>query len=736
MFLTSYPAHNVDIFINLSLIPLNPKTFIYNLLSPHSMKRTHTCGELDKKAENKEVTLQGWVDVRRDHGGLIFVDLRDRHGTTQIVLDPKSKGFEEAEHLRREDCIQVAGKVRLRPAGMANPRMKTGEIEIYISKELIILNKAETPPIEIDDKKVANEEVRMKYRFLDLRRPLMQQRLILRHNVAQVVRNYLSSNGFLEIETPMLVRATPEGARDYLVPSRVHPGKFYALPQSPQLYKQLLMVAGMDRYFQLARCLRDEDLRADRQPEFTQIDIEMSFVDQEDICRMMEGLIKECFSVIGVNVKLPFPRMPYGEAMERYGSDKPDTRFGLELINVSDIVKDSDFQVFTNAIKSGGQVKCINAKDCAKFSRKDIEEMTEFVSIYKAKGLAWMKVNEQGKLESSIIKFFADKVQAEIMKKTSAKKGDLLLFVADHKHFTVNDALGNLRLKLGEKLNLINKDEYKFLWVVDFPLLDYDEDMQRHVAVHHPFTSPKDEDLAILDKDPSKVKAKAYDLTLNGVELGGGSIRIHKREIQEKMFKILGITKAEAEKKFGFLLSAFRFGAPPHGGLAFGFDRMIALMAKVPGNDIREVMAFPKNKAAESTMDGSPSEVDSEQLKELHLKSTAAESFGSVVFDKIVDLLSSSNIKYRIIEHEPVFTSEQAAKVRGTELKQGCKALIVRKGKGYAMAVVSGAKEVDLKKLADVLGEESTRLAGADEVKKVSDCHIGAVPPFCNLFGI
>ncbi|PIN86600.1 aspartate--tRNA ligase [Candidatus Woesearchaeota archaeon CG10_big_fil_rev_8_21_14_0_10_44_13] len=585
------------------------------------MKRTHTCGELGKKEDKKEVTLQGWVDVRRDHGGLIFIDLRDRYGITQIVLDPKSKGFEGAEHLRREDCIQVTGKVRLRPQGMANPKMKTGEIEVYISQQLVILNKAETPPIEIDDNKIANEEVRMKYRFLDLRRPTMQQRLVLRHKVSQIVRNYLSSHNFVEVETPLLMKATPEGARDYLVPSRVHPGKFYALPQSPQLYKQLLMVAGMDRYFQMAKCLRDEDLRADRQPEFTQIDVEMSFIEEKDIQDMMEGLIKECFSAIGTNVKLPFPRMSYAEAMDKYGSDKPDIRFGLELVNVADIAKNSNFEVFTKALQSGGQVKCINAKGCASFSRKDIEELTEFVAIYKAKGLAWAKVNEQGKLESSITKFFPEKVQADLMKKMDAKKGDLLLFVADHKHFTVNDALGNLRLKLAEKLNLINKDEFRFIWIVDFPLVEFDEDLQRHVAVHHPFTSPKDEDIGLLDKEPVKVRAKAYDLTLNGVEIGGGSIRIHKRELQEKMFRVLGITKEEAERKFGFLLDAFRYGAPPHGGLAFGFDRLIAIMAKVPGNDIREVIAFPKNKAAEGPMDGCPSDVPPEQLKELNIKS-------------------------------------------------------------------------------------------------------------------
>ncbi|MBD3313946.1 aspartate--tRNA ligase [Candidatus Woesearchaeota archaeon] len=584
------------------------------------MKRSHTCGELTKKDDKSQVTLQGWVDTRRDHGGLIFIDLRDRHGLTQIALDPASKGFEEAEHLRREDCIQVTGNVRPRPTGMENPKLHTGEIEVYCSKELVILNKSEVPPMDIDDRKLANEEVRMKYRFLDLRRPTMQGRIMLRHKVAQAVRNYLSSEDFLEIETPMLVRATPEGARDYLVPSRVNPGRFYALPQSPQLYKQLLMVSGMDRYFQIVRCFRDEDLRADRQPEFTQIDIEASFVDEEDIYQIMERMMKKLFSIIDVDVNIPFPRITYDEAMDKYGSDKPDMRFGMQLMDVTDIVKDSDFKVFTDAISSGGKVKCINAKSCSEFSRKEIDELIDFVGVYKAKGLAWIKVLEGGKLESSIVKFFSNDIQSEIIKKTGAEKGDLLLFVADHKHFIVDDALGNLRLKLGEKLGLIGKDEYNFIWVTDFPLLEYDEDMQRHIAVHHPFTSPKEEDIEKLDKDPSSVKAKAYDLTLNGVELGGGSIRIHREELQQKMFKTLGITKAEAEKKFGFLLDAFRYGAPPHGGIAFGFDRLIALMAKT--DDIREVIAFPKNKAAESLVDGAPSDVDEAQLKELHIKST------------------------------------------------------------------------------------------------------------------
>ncbi len=698
------------------------------------MKRTHTCGELTKKHEKKKVTLQGWVGTRRDHGGLIFIDLRDRHGITQIVLDPKSKGFEQAEHLRREDCIQVTGDVRPRPKDMENPGLKTGYIEVYVSKELFILNKADTPPLEVDDRKVANEEARMKYRYIDLRRPEMQERLALRHKVAQEARNYLTSKGFLEIETPMLVRATPEGARDYVVPSRVNQGKFYALPQSPQLYKQLLMVSGFDRYFQIVKCFRDEDLRADRQPEFTQIDMEASFVDEEDIFSIVEGMMCRLLEIIGVKVKKPFPRMTYREAMERYGSDKPDTRFGLELVDVTDIVKDSDFEVFTKAISSGGKAKCINAKGCAEFSRKEIEELTDFAAIYGAKGLAWMKVNDKGELESSIMKFFPEKVQKELAGRTGAEKGDLLLFVSDHKHFVVDDSLGNLRLKLGEKLGLIPKDRFSFVWITDFPLLEYDEDMQRHIAVHHPFTSPKEEDLPLMDKDPSNVRARAYDLTLNGVELGGGSIRIRRREVQERMFRVLGITKEEAEQKFGFLLNAFRYGAPPHGGIAFGFDRLIALMAGVPDNDIREVIAFPKNKAAESPVDGAPTDIDPEQLKELSIKSTAEERSG--VFERIKDMLDAKGIDYEVLEHEPVFTSEKAAEARGTGRKQGCKALVVKKQKGYVMAVVSGDSELDLKKLSSVTGESRLRLANAEEVKQVTECHIGSVPPFGNLFDI
>jgi len=582
------------------------------------MKRTNTCGELTKKDVRKEVVLCGWTNSRRDHGGIIFIDLRDRYGLTQIVFDPKHKKkvHSLAESLRREDVIQVKGRVRPRGKGLENPKLKTGEIEVLIDG-LDVLNKAETPPLEVDDRVEINEDIRLKYRYLDLRKPSMQKNLMIRHNAIKAVRDFYDKEGFMEIETPVLAKSTPEGARDYLVPSRVNPSKFYALPQSPQLFKQLLMVSGCDRYFQIVKCFRDEDLRADRQPEFTQIDVEMSFVDEEDIYEIHERLMKEIWKkVLGVELKIPFKRLTYSKAMDKYGSDKPDLRFEMELVDVTSIAKDCDFKVFTDNIKSGGVVKAINVKKSS-LSRKDIDALIEFVKIYGAKGLAWMKYDGK-KLESSVVKFFSDKLQKELVKKLKVEGGDLLLFVSDHKHFVVNDALGNLRVHLGKKLGLIKEKEYNFVWVTDFPLVEFDEDEQKHMAVHHPFTSPKDEDISLLEKDASKVKAKAYDLTLNGVEIGGGSIRIHKREVQEKVFKVLGISAKEANEKFGFLLDAFRYGAPPHGGIAFGMDRIVAILT---GNEsIREVIAFPKTKSAESLMEGSPSEVSEKQLKELNIK--------------------------------------------------------------------------------------------------------------------
>lgn len=580
--------------------------------------RTHTCGELIKKDIGKEVALCGWIQARRDHGGIIFIDLRDRYGLTQIVLDPKhhKESHAKGEHLGREDVLRAKGKVRWRGEGLENPNLRTGEIEI-ITDKLEILNSSQTPPIEIEDRNEMNEDIRLQYRYLDLRRPRMQHNLAVRNKVCKVIRDFYHAENFLEIETPMLAKSTPEGARDYLVPSRVHPGKFYALPQSPQLFKQILMISGCDRYFQIVRCFRDEDLRADRQPEFTQLDVEMSFIDEEDIYALHERLVQKIWKeAVNVDVKLPIRRITYQEAMGRYGSDKPDLRFGLELVDVTDIAKDSSFEVFTKNIQAGGVVKAINVKK-SPLSRKDIDALIEFVKIYDAKGLAWMKYDGKS-LESSVVKFFPEKAQKELVKMLHAEANDLLLFVSDHKHHIVDVALGQLRLHLGKKLELIEPGSFDFVWVTDFPLIEFDENEQKHVAVHHPFTSPKDEDIPLLDQDPKKARAKAYDITVNGVEIGGGSIRIHSPELQEKIFSLVGINKQQANEKFGFLLEAFRFGAPPHGGIAFGLDRICAILT---GNEsIREVIAFPKTKNAESLMEGSPSEVDEKQLKELHLK--------------------------------------------------------------------------------------------------------------------
>jgi len=581
------------------------------------MLRTHTCGQLRKKDIGKTVELSGWVQSYRDHGGVIFIDLRDRYGLTQIVFDPSynKQSHKTANLVRREYVIRIKGKVRYRGDGLVNPKLKTGEIEI-LADEIEILTKSLTPPFEIEDKIDVKEDLKLKYRYLDLRRPVMKNNIITRHNTIQIVRQYLNENDFLEIETPMLAKSTPEGARDYLVPSRVNIGKFYALPQSPQLYKQILMMSGMDRYYQIARCLRDEDLRADRQPEFTQIDIEMSFIDESDIQRLVEGLLKRIWKkILKLDIKTPFPIMTYQEAMEHYGTDRPDTRFGFELINVVDEIKGSGFKVFEDIIRAGGCIKCINVKNSG-FSRKDIDSFIEFVKIYDAKGLAWMRMSD--KLSSSITKYFSDKMLQKIQKKTKAKKGDLLLFVADKKHKIVNDALGALRLKIGKDLGLIDEDKHNFLWVIDFPMLEFDEEEQRHVAVHHPFTSPKLEDMKYLESHPEKVRSRAYDIVLNGWELGGGSIRIHDPQVQRRVFKVLGLSKKQVEERFGFLLEAFKYGAPPHGGIAFGFDRLMALITKSPS--LREVIAFPKNKNAEELMVGSPSQVSDEQLKELHIR--------------------------------------------------------------------------------------------------------------------
>ncbi|MBU0461600.1 MAG: aspartate--tRNA ligase [Nanoarchaeota archaeon] len=582
------------------------------------MKRTHTCGDLKKSDLNKEIVLCGWVHSRRDHGGLVFIDLRDRYGLTQVVFDPNHnpEAHKTAEKLRREWVIEIAGKVRKRPEGMTNPKMATGDVEV-ITHEVTILNESETPPLEIEDKIDVSDDFRLKYRYIDLRRPTVRDKIVFRHKVAQAVREYLASQDFLEIETPMLLKTTPGGARVFKVPSRVAPGKFYALPESPQMYKQLLMVAGFDRYFQLARCLRDEDLRADRQPEFTQIDLEMSFVEPEDVQTIVEGTLKHAFKkTLNINIQTPFRRIPYIEAMSKYGSDKPDFRFGLEFVEVTDIAKHSDFGVFKSAVKQGGVVYGLTVPGGAKFSRKEIDELEEVAKTYHLPGLCWAKVVDN-KLESSVAKYLSKTVQDNLIKKGNAKNGDLLLYVA-HKFKTAVTALGAIRLFLGNKLKLINEKEFCFCWVVDFPLYEWNETEERWDAAHHIFTMPKEEDMRYLEENPSKVRGKLYDVVLNGVEIGGGSIRVHRKDTQIRCLKVIGLEYEEAEKKFDFLLNAFKYGAPPHGGLALGFDRVVALMCG--SNDIREVIAFPRNKAMENPMDSSPQEWTPDFLKELHLK--------------------------------------------------------------------------------------------------------------------
>ncbi len=582
------------------------------------LNRSHMCGDINEKMAGEKVTVMGWVQRRRDLGQLIFIALRDRTGIVQAVADGNSEKavFEKAETIRSEFVVAITGTVALRTEENINENMKTGKIEI-LAEDLRILSESETTPFQIEENITVNDELRLKYRYLDLRRPNIFRNIKLRHNVTHVVRDFLDKEGFLEIETPMLTRSTPEGARDYLVPSRVHPGNFYALPQSPQLFKQLLMVSGMDRYFQIARCFRDEDLRADRQPEFTQIDMELSFIDIDDILDINERLIKRVFKeVLNVDVPTPFRRMTWKEGMERFGSDKPDMRFGMELKNITDIVKGTDFAVFKNAIEAGGSVRAINANGCGKMPRKQIDQLVEFVKTYKAKGLAWIVVNEDGSIKSQIAKFFTDEKMAEIVAAMDAKPGDLILICAD-KDKIVFDSLGALRLEMARRLDLTKPDDYNFLWITEFPMFEYSEEENRWVAEHHPFTSPMDEDLELLDTNPGAVRAKAYDMVLNGVELGGGSIRIHRQDIQKKIFELLGFTDEEAENKFGFLLTAFKYGVPPHGGLAFGLDRMVMLMAGA--STIRDVIAFPKVKDASCLLTDAPNVVDKAQLDELEI---------------------------------------------------------------------------------------------------------------------
>ncbi len=583
------------------------------------LKRTHYCGTLRTMDIDSSAIVTGWVQIRRDLGGLIFVDLRDRTGIVQLTFDQAvdKELFEKASSIRNEFVLCIKGKVRKRDEDTININYATGEIEILVT-ELRILSVAQTPPFKISDDCNTNEELRLKYRYLDLRRPEMQKCIMLRHKVAKIARDYYYSMGFLEIETPMLIKSTPEGARDYIVPSRVQKGKFYALPQSPQLYKQLLMFSGYDKYIQIVRCFRDEDLRADRQPEFTQIDLEMSFVDIDDVLEVNEGFLTKVFDeALGVKLKAPFLRLPYTEAMERFGSDKPDIRFGFELSNLTNELQNSSFKVFSNVIENGGSIRAINIEGYAdKFARRDIDALVDFVKIYGAKGLAWIK-KTGGETTSSFAKFLSEQELETIMQKTNFKDNDLLFVVADDDSI-VFDALGALRCEMAKRLDILKNDEFKFLWITQFPLLEYDKEEKRFAAKHHPFTAPMDEDLEYLDTDPAKVRAKAYDIVLNGVEIGGGSLRIYSEELQEKMFTTLGFTKEEANEKFGFLLTAFKYGVPPHGGMAYGLDRLLMLMT---GRDsIRDVIAFPKVKTASEIMTSCPSNVDQKQLKELGLQ--------------------------------------------------------------------------------------------------------------------
>lgn len=591
--------------------------------SMSGLKRTCRCAELSTENVGQTVTVMGWVQKSRNKGGIVFVDLRDRSGIIQLIFEENqvgAEGFAKAAKLRSEFVVAVTGEVTRR-SGAVNENLKTGEIEV-VANDIRILSESDTPPFPVEENSKTRDEVRLKYRYLDLRRPDLQRNLLLRSKASLLLHSFFGEEGFLEIETPMLNKSTPEGARDYLVPSRVHQGSFYALPQSPQLLKQLLMCSGCDRYFQIAKCFRDEDLRADRQPEFTQIDMELSFADMDEVIEINERLLKKLFALIDVDVPVPLPRMTWQEAMDRFGSDKPDTRFGMELQDVTDVVRNCGFGVFTGAIEAGGSVRGINAKGQGAMPRKKIDKLVDFARDFGAKGLAYLSINEDGTYKSSFAKFLTEEELEQLVQAMAGEAGDLLLFAAD-KNKVVWDVLGNLRLELARQMELLDKNEYKFLWVTEFPLLEYSEELGRYQAMHHPFTMPMEEDLPYLDSEPGRVRAQAYDIVLNGTEIGGGSIRIHRSDIQEKMFETLGFTKEDAHEQFGFLLDAFRYGVPPHAGLAYGFDRLIMLMAKE--DNIREVIAFPKVKDASCLMTQAPGVVAPEQLEELGIEVTAKE---------------------------------------------------------------------------------------------------------------